>query len=393
MSNKFKFYLINTITVGVLGTINLGICTMFFNFKELSYLDITMIYSTLLLISMLAEYPSGILADKFGRKKVYSVGVILIGIQYLMYSQINNLTALLFAAAIAGLGGALVSGSLQAWIIVEEKKDGNIESLRGNFAKSKSFSSAITIIATLLLVFLNGNFVLIYRMCSVLMFLLAAYTLYVFEDNYGENKRVMDYNRETMHQLLHNRQMGIATVLFSIAIMFYSIFILYWPACAIEVKIPTKYTTVVYCVYLFGGVIMNLIISKPSLKIDKIDYLISCIGMIIIAFAMMRISGITSVILGMFVFGLGYCSLNPMLFGWLVEYLNDDNCASMISLIVALGSIVSVFVNLLIGKLMDGDNLELIRNMTISSGVICIIFLAYIKLKTHLNNKVQIEEE
>lgn len=67
---KTSFFIINNVISSITGAINLGICTIFLKQAGYNYTSISLIFSVILVSQTIFEYPSGIIADKFGRKKL-----------------------------------------------------------------------------------------------------------------------------------------------------------------------------------------------------------------------------------------------------------------------------------------------------------------------------------
>ncbi|MEM3090726.1 MAG: MFS transporter, partial [Candidatus Bathyarchaeia archaeon] len=79
------------------------------------------------LVFGLFDYPTGGLADRFGRKRTYALGLAFVALNYLMVSFYPFPVIVILAAFLAGFGAALQSGSLEAWITDELGKGGKIE--------------------------------------------------------------------------------------------------------------------------------------------------------------------------------------------------------------------------------------------------------------------------
>lgn len=65
----------------------------------------------------------------------------------------------------------------------------------------------------------------------------------------------------------------------------------------------------------------------------------------------------------------------------LVGTINEDNCASIISLISAAGTIISVVLNVRLGYLMDIYGIDINIYISLIIGLICILFLTVFKFK------------
>lgn len=69
------------------------------------------------LVFGILDYPTGGLADRYGRRRVYALGMALVGCNYLLASLYVSITSVILAGFLAGVGAALRSGSIDAWIV------------------------------------------------------------------------------------------------------------------------------------------------------------------------------------------------------------------------------------------------------------------------------------
>ncbi|MEM2947731.1 MAG: MFS transporter [Candidatus Bathyarchaeia archaeon] len=99
------------------------------------------------LVFGLFDYPTGGLADRFGRKRTYALGLAFVALNYLMVSFYPFPVIVILAAFLAGFGAALQSGSLEAWITDELGKGGKIEDLDKVFGRGTSFSLVADVVA------------------------------------------------------------------------------------------------------------------------------------------------------------------------------------------------------------------------------------------------------
>ncbi len=76
------------------------------------------------LVFGLLDYPTGGLADRFGRKRVYALGLVFVGINYLIAALYTFPIIVILAAFLAGFEAALLSGSIEAWITDALEKKG-----------------------------------------------------------------------------------------------------------------------------------------------------------------------------------------------------------------------------------------------------------------------------
>lgn len=106
-------YMLNTIHLNAFQMVIVGVVLQFF--------------------CVIFEIPTGIVADSYSRKYSIIIGFIMTGIGFLIEGFMPNFIFLLIAQAIWGIGSTFISGSLQAWI-VDEEKDVNLDKvfLRGS---------------------------------------------------------------------------------------------------------------------------------------------------------------------------------------------------------------------------------------------------------------------
>ncbi len=368
-----------TLILGVTSTLNLGIITMFFKIKALNYFEVSILFSIILITSLILEYPSGILADKFGRKKIYCIGMFFTGLKYIIYSLFNCYYLLVIASFLAGAGGALISGSLRAWLIVEENKNRK-KDLKEYFSALNIAKNVLSILVVILVIFIRGQFNILFLAMGIIL-ILSSLSLYTYlDDNYGDSMSISEYNQAIIRTFFTQKIYWSLTIIFTIQVSIYSIFILYWPARLIELDVNKSFTTLFYCVFLIGGIMINFFMPKILARTSRIFYIGICVGIMIFAFATFGINHFFGILLSMFIFGLGYNSINPVFFGWLGTCIDEKYSAGLISMITAVGSLLSIVLNIFVGVLMDNFTLDFIQMLAVMLGIISIIVIWFISI-------------
>lgn len=92
------------------------IIALFFLAKGLSYADIAIVFGVFSIAGFLFEIPTGFFGDKFGRKSSVVVGLLVMTVTSLVWTQLASTVQFAFAAAIWMLGISFISGSLEAYI-------------------------------------------------------------------------------------------------------------------------------------------------------------------------------------------------------------------------------------------------------------------------------------
>lgn len=86
----------------------------------LTPLQVGIYFSILAITQVFAEVPTGAFADKFGRKNSALIGSIILTIVPLLMYFGHNFSAYLLSAFLLGVGGAFISGSLEALVYDHE---------------------------------------------------------------------------------------------------------------------------------------------------------------------------------------------------------------------------------------------------------------------------------
>ena len=92
--------------------------------KFLTYSQIGVVFSFLVILGLLAEIPTGYLADKYGRKKSVVGGTSLLFIGSILMTSAQNALMLIIGVSIMSIGRAFISGALEAIVYDDLKRGG-----------------------------------------------------------------------------------------------------------------------------------------------------------------------------------------------------------------------------------------------------------------------------
>ncbi|MBP2020900.1 DHA3 family tetracycline resistance protein-like MFS transporter [Clostridium punense] len=125
MANKlspYKTYLIFSIFSALFFSMVFTVSMVYqIEIVKLSPLQLILVGTTLETTCFLFEIPTGIVADIYSRKLSVIIGVILIGLGFMLEGFISTLTSVLIAQVLWGIGYTFISGALDAWIAEEDK--------------------------------------------------------------------------------------------------------------------------------------------------------------------------------------------------------------------------------------------------------------------------------
>ena len=113
----------------------LPVLTIYYQQKGLNFLQIGSLWGVITITIFLSEIPTGILADKFGRKTSIIFAMLFQLIGEILFLFANNYLYFIAINIIAGIGFAFQSGCIQALVydfLKDEKRDQDMKKIWGN---------------------------------------------------------------------------------------------------------------------------------------------------------------------------------------------------------------------------------------------------------------------
>jgi MFS family permease len=164
--------------------------TLYLQARSLNLLQASSIWSVIVLTIFVAEVPTGVLADKIGRKRSVIIALFLQFVGEVLYLFASSYLAFVGIAILAGVGFAFSSGCIEALVydsLPEDKREDGMKQAMGlNGAAYYLAFFCAPIVGTLLVPrFTLDRFLLAVFLtaCSVFVALLIAFTL---EESGGE---------------------------------------------------------------------------------------------------------------------------------------------------------------------------------------------------------------
>lgn len=97
--------------------------------RGLDYKGVALVDGLYMISSAILDYPTGGLADKYGRGRVTALACLFFGIGLAVYSFSRTLYQFLLAEFLAAIGSALYSGAFLAWLVDSLREEGESEKL------------------------------------------------------------------------------------------------------------------------------------------------------------------------------------------------------------------------------------------------------------------------
>ena len=166
--------------------------TLYLQARHLSLLQASSIWSVIVITIFFAEVPTGVLADKIGRKKSVIMALFLQFVGELLYLFASSYIAFVGIAILAGVGFAFASGCIEALVydsLPEDNREDRMKKAMGLNGAAYYLAFFFAPILGMLLVpqFTLERFLLtvFITACSVFVALLIAFTL---EETAGERE-------------------------------------------------------------------------------------------------------------------------------------------------------------------------------------------------------------
>lgn len=169
--------------------------------KGLSFTQIMLLNSIGALVTFIFEIPSGILADRFNRKKILIYGEMLNCLNLIIILITNNYYILIVNTILGGIGEALVSGCGEALIYDSFSENNEEDSYKQYLANTNMWAlrfSAGATLASSLLYKVNVNLPMI---LSILIQMISILYIFKLVDNKLIENDVFNINDEFKQQL------------------------------------------------------------------------------------------------------------------------------------------------------------------------------------------------
>lgn len=307
---------------------------------------------------ILLEIPSGILSDKFGRKKLLVLDGLLSACELLILLFANRFWMFALAICLSGVGKALSSGSENALLydsLLASGKEADFEKHLGRIAAIDFAGSIIAALSgSLLASFLHMEFNYMLSVGSMLLSFLVALTLVeppMLTRSDQESTDVRHYVKESVSVFLSKPTLLIYVTTGAILGACRIYLDEFWQLILGEINVPVAFFGVVSAAIMLCGIPGNLLAHKLKRRFRFVRLLTTVIAVNILCYAGIFVTRNLLCLLPIFVISLAAGVTDPLVMGYL-HHNTESGVRATVESFFSLGlRLISVLVGLGFGAI------------------------------------------
>ncbi len=367
---NFKLYLISEFIWNLGRTIPHSILTIYFLNIGLSIIEISLLQIIYMISIILFEFPSGVISDRFSRKRIYIISIILIFISYFIISINTNFLIISFAYFLYGLSNALKSGTLDSEVIIQVRKS-NLD--MKEFSILEQYCSSISSIigagiGSIIYKNINNKMYIL----SLVLFILSLVIILFFkvDNNSNSNNNNNNTNNKSpmiiqtkniVLNFINDKKLFLIILISLITVLFLQPFFQFWQILYKEKAVPIQYFGIAYIIFQLCNIISNYIFNRLNNNLK--NYLIIIISI-----------PISFTFIGFFTNKFYFFFLFPIVILLFYTYLKyillifrkncpEENISTYTSFIGTIQNIFSSLILLLTSYLIEKNNIILSYNI------------------------------
>ena len=348
--------------------------------------QIGFIWSLVLFSQMIFDYPTGSFADKYGRLRIFTIGMIFMGIATIIIAKSYNVLMLYISGILLGLGESQVSGTLFPWFVNSISIENNKEKQEYIFkinAQSQFLTNIIGVLTGFIISFFNIDYKTLLIISGMLYIVNGVFIYFSFEDNKSTETDLVKIGKKSLLFFIKERKLWIYTLALTSSYSFYSIYLFIWQPVGKSLGITGSRLGSVYSIYLISFAI-SAFISKRNIK--EFVYIL-CTSLIPVSLIVIYCShNLILYIVGIVSLGFNYKMAMLKIMGTVHNFISNEVRSSVISLVSSLSSVFLIGLQIIIGKILDTKNLFYLQILCIFIGIIYIICILLIQKWMHEEN-------
>ena len=348
--------------------------------------QIGFIWSLVLFSQMIFDYPTGSFADKYGRLRIFTIGMIFMGIATIIIAKSYNVLMLYISGILLGLGESQVSGTLFPWFVNSISIENNKEKQEYIFkinAQSQFLTNIIGVLTGFIISFFNIDYKTLLIISGMLYIVNGVFIYFSFEDNKSTETDLVKIGKKSLLFFIKERKLWIYTLALTSSYSFYSIYLFIWQPVGKSLGITGSRLGSVYSLYLIFFAI-SAFISKRNIK--EFVYVL-CTSLIPVSLIVIYCShNLILYLVGIVSLGFNYKMAMLKIMGTVHNFISNEVRSSVISLVSSLSSVFLIGLQIIIGKILDTKNLFYLQILCIFIGIIYIICILLIQKWMHEEN-------
>lgn len=348
--------------------------------------QIGFIWSLVLFSQMIFDYPTGSFADKYGRLRIFTIGMIFMGIATIIIAKSYNVLMLYISGILLGLGESQVSGTLFPWFVNSISIENNKEKQEYIFkinAQSQFLTNIIGVLTGFIISFFNIDYKTLLIISGMLYIVNGVFIYFSFEDNKSTETDLVKIGKKSLLFFIKERKLWMYTLALTSSYSFYSIYLFIWQPVGKSLGITGSRLGSVYSLYLISFAI-SAFISKRNIK--EFVYVL-CTSLIPVSLIVIYCShNLILYLVGIVSLGFNYKMAMLKIMGTVHNFISNEVRSSVISLVSSLSSVFLIGLQIIIGKILDTKNLFYLQILCIFIGIIYIICILLIQKWMHEEN-------
>ena len=348
--------------------------------------QIGLLWSVVLLTQMLFDYPTGSFADRYGRLKIFTIGMVLTGSAIVMIAYSVNISMLYTSAILMGIGESQISGTLFPWFVNSISIENNKEKQEYIFkinAQNQFLTNIIGVLTGFIISFFNIDYNTLLIISGMLYIVNGVFIYFSFEDNKSTETDLVKIGKKSLLFFIKERKLWIYTLALTSSYSFYSIYLFIWQPVGKSLGITGSRLGSVYSIYLISFAI-SAFISKRNIK--EFVYIL-CTSLIPVSLIVIYCShNLILYIVGIVSLGFNYKMAMLKIMGTIHNFISNEVRSSVISLVSSLSSVFLIGLQIIIGKILDTKNFFYLQILCIFIGIIYIICILLIQKWMHEEN-------
>ncbi len=358
----------------------LPIITIFYVDSGLTFTEIAIVGIVAAIAAMLFEIPSGILADRWGRKNVLILAPIFLLTSLLLLIFGTNLIAYLASGAFFGFMSAAYSGSASSLLydsLKQIRSEKLFEKTNGKIFMVASISGFISTFTAGYLYETSNTLPFIFSLAVAILMIFTGIALNEIKVKKLTNNNSKDHFISSLKEVLTKTKLRFI-LLYAATIMFaYKYLFAFGQVYLKDIGITVTIIGILYAIRLLieglGGLSSN---KLQKLIGQKNSFTIIIIYTILI---LVLLSFVKSIILGAIIFSIGFIltGLHRITSqGYIHKHINSHNRATIESIIMFVVGLMSIILVPVLGKIADLFSLEL--TFVIIAALLGIYFIHYL---------------